>query len=260
MLAVAHLHKLGFIHRDLKPENVLLDSEGHIKVTDFGLAKGGLAEEERTNSFIGTMEYMAPEACGPALYPITEYMAPEARAPRPQRCVRAVGLWAERRGGDGRSGGRVGRADAATGGQVCEAAPLSIQASQAGRPLGRQAGVQIARPGCRRGGAHDAGRASSNGGPVAPAAQIVSGKGHGKAVDWWSVGILLYEMLCGTPPFRAKGRAQLQRQILTARLKLPRARPRPPRRARRARRCCSGRPLRCGLRPVAALPRGRRVP
>ena len=62
VLAVAHLHKLGFIHRDLKPENVLLDSEGHIKVTDFGLAKGGLAEEERTNSFIGTMEYMAPEA------------------------------------------------------------------------------------------------------------------------------------------------------------------------------------------------------
>ena len=33
VLAVAHLHKLGFIHRDLKPENVLLDAEGHIKVT-----------------------------------------------------------------------------------------------------------------------------------------------------------------------------------------------------------------------------------
>ena len=114
VLAVAHLHGLGFVHRDLKPENVLLDAAGHVKVTDFGLAKAGLAHDEggrAANSFIGTVEYMAPE--------------------------------------------------------------------------------------------------------------VVAGRGHGKAVDWWSVGILLYEMLCGVPPFRAKGRAALQRQILNGKLKLP---------------------------------------
>lgn len=97
-----------------QPENVLLDPEGHIKVTDFGLAKGNMGDDDsRTNSFIGTMEYMAPE--------------------------------------------------------------------------------------------------------------IVTGKGHGKAVDWWSVGILTYEMLCGVPPFRAKSRAALQKQITSGKLKLPRA-------------------------------------
>jgi p70 ribosomal S6 kinase len=112
VLAIAHLHSLGFVHRDLKPENVLLDSEGHIKVTDFGLAKGEMGDDDqRTNSFIGTMEYMAPE--------------------------------------------------------------------------------------------------------------IIAGNGHGKAVDWWSIGILLYEMLCGTPPFNAKSRNQLQKQILSQKLKLP---------------------------------------
>ncbi|KAL4447725.1 hypothetical protein ABPG75_004944 [Micractinium tetrahymenae] len=113
VLAIAHLHSLGFVHRDLKPENVLLDGEGHVRITDFGLAKGNMsdAEHERTNSFIGTMEYMAPE--------------------------------------------------------------------------------------------------------------VITGRGHGKAVDWWSVGILLFEMLCGMPPFRAKGRAQLQKLIAAAKLKLP---------------------------------------
>ncbi|KAF9489201.1 AGC/NDR protein kinase [Pleurotus eryngii] len=40
--AVTELHKLGYIHRDLKPENFLVDSTGHVKLTDFGLATGAL--------------------------------------------------------------------------------------------------------------------------------------------------------------------------------------------------------------------------
>ncbi|PFH48201.1 hypothetical protein AMATHDRAFT_49693 [Amanita thiersii Skay4041] len=40
--AVVELHKLGYIHRDLKPENFLVDSSGHVKLTDFGLATGAL--------------------------------------------------------------------------------------------------------------------------------------------------------------------------------------------------------------------------
>lgn len=63
VLALEHLHhNVRVIYRDLKPENCLLDAEGHLLLTDFGLSKVALEEEEhRANSVLGTIEYMAPE-------------------------------------------------------------------------------------------------------------------------------------------------------------------------------------------------------
>ncbi|WCJ27858.1 protein-serine kinase 1 [Euphorbia peplus] len=108
--AVSHLHANGIMHRDLKPENILLDSDGHVMLTDFGLAKE-FDENTRSNSLCGTVEYMAPE--------------------------------------------------------------------------------------------------------------IVLGKGHDKAADWWSVGILLYEMLTGKPPYTGGNRDKIQQKIVKDKIKLP---------------------------------------
>lgn len=107
--AVSHLHQRGIVHRDLKPENILMDADGHVMLTDFGLAKE-IDESSRSNSMCGTMEYMAPE--------------------------------------------------------------------------------------------------------------IIQSKGHNKDADWWSVGILLYEMLSGQPPFTHANRKKLQEKIINEKLKL----------------------------------------
>ena len=81
LLALEYLHAMGFVYRDLKPENILLHESGHIRLTDFDLSKASITPVNAhvvqsmmgatptlvaepslvTNSFVGTLEYFAPE-------------------------------------------------------------------------------------------------------------------------------------------------------------------------------------------------------
>jgi len=61
LLGLEYLHASGVIYRDLKPENLLLNYQGHVVITDFGLSKEGLDPNKTTKTFCGTPEYLAPE-------------------------------------------------------------------------------------------------------------------------------------------------------------------------------------------------------
>jgi serine/threonine protein kinase len=177
LLALEHLHIKGIIHRDLKPENVLMDAQGHAKLTDFGLAK----------------DYFGPTG--------REWERRE-REKMARRAAKAAEVSSHGGGGAEVTGsaamrnhGSFSAAPAVASQQSNSEAILSLDELKPTRTL------------C--------------GTTEYMAPEMLRRTGYGKAVDFWSLGALMYEMMVGKAPFRGRTTKDIEERILTAKPKFP---------------------------------------
>lgn len=169
--ALEYLHMLGVIYRDLKPENILIRSDGHIMLTDFDLSlkcDSSMSKAQLVYDPTDPKSHHSQD-CRRTSYP-TRFSISSCILPR---CI-------------------VPRVS-------CLYSDHKHKTSLLKRKGGKYRGTLkvVAEP-------IDARSMSFVGTHEYLAPEIVSGEGHGNAVDWWTLGIFIYELFYGVTPFRGK--------------------------------------------------------
>ncbi|CAA0818056.1 Serine/threonine-protein kinase AGC1-7 [Striga hermonthica] len=186
LLALEYLHMLGIVYRDLKPENVLVREEGHIMLSDFDLSLRcsvypTLVKSSSVHSSSATSDLPSSSALLNDDTAIRGCMQPTSFLPR---------LLPKKN--------RKSKSDFGLGtGHNPNALPELMAEPTNVRSMSFV-------------GTHEY---------LAP--EIIRGEGHGSAVDWWTFGIFLYELLHGTTPFKGAGNRATLFNVVGQPLKFP---------------------------------------
>jgi len=197
--AISSVHALGYIHRDIKPDNMLLDSRGHLKLTDLGLCKkvGEVSPIDDPDVVLKTLKEQG-------ILTKAEKMTDTDRVA----------------GGSGISG-KHRTPDDAMAMSIDDGIEVGIQGVQQ-NGAGRRASMPNGK--ARREMAYSTVGTPDYIAPEVLAAQNgASGYSYTTAVDWWSLGVIMFECLVGYTPFYAEDPVTTCRKILRWRqcLELP---------------------------------------
>lgn len=183
--ALEYLHMLGIVYRDLKPENILVRADGHIMLTDFDLSLKCDNSTSMAQLVYDPKSHQSLDnlkVADSTRFSISSYILPSCIIPRVS-CLY--------RGYKGRTSPVIKKGDKFRGTLKVVAEPIDARSMSFV-------------------GTHEY---------LAP--EIVSGEGHGNAVDWWTLGVFIYELFYGVTPFRGKDDEFTLANILARGLEFP---------------------------------------
>ncbi|KAI9076250.1 hypothetical protein K1719_041823 [Acacia pycnantha] len=181
VVALEYLHMLGIVYRDLKPENVLVRSDGHIMLTDFDLSLKG--DDSTSTAQIISEQNPAPSVPQNKDYHVDPPPFASSSCILPNCMVPAVSCFHPKR--------KRKKKQSLRDGPEFVAEPVDVRSMSFV-------------------GTHEY---------LAP--EIVSGEGHGSAVDWWTLGIFTFELFYGVTPFRGLDNELTLANIVARALEFP---------------------------------------